>query len=117
MFRALFEWKIHWGIPVCYRKLRLYPNIQSKEKRYLSFNQPSFSEIGSGTTKFSFTSFKINSAEIVLSSISSFESTTTLPHSQQGPVSSKRRKLIINLWFADDISLEWCGQILKPKKE
>ena len=31
MFRALFECEIHWSLPIFYRKLRLYLNIQLKE--------------------------------------------------------------------------------------
>ena len=55
-------------------------SIPSSFLSSLSFNQPSFNETGSGTTQFSFTSFEVYSAEIVLSSDSSFESTSTLSH-------------------------------------
>ena len=57
----------HWSIPS--------PFLSS-----LSFYQLSFSEIGSGTTQFSFTKLEVYSAEIVLPSDSSFVSTSTLSH-------------------------------------
>ena len=62
------------------RENLFYLNMQTKQQKYISFTQPAFSKTGSRTKQFSFTSFEVYSAEIVHSSYSVFESTSTLSY-------------------------------------